>query len=177
MPRVYLVPLHAAPELMNALASYYRERLPVDVVIHGNMQVDTASFNAERHQLIAERAIAMLRAAHPIDGKSNAVIGVTSWDMYIQHRPWLFALSSRDPPYAIVSYARMDPVRLGNVPNPDRLLSRLRKMVSRNIGVMLFQLPLNAERSSLLYQDVMGVDELDRLEEDLPAAGFPAPPR
>jgi hypothetical protein len=33
--------------------------------------------------------------------------------MYIEDRPWIFGFSLRQPPYAVVSYARMDPRRLG----------------------------------------------------------------
>jgi len=49
--------------------------------------------------------------------------------------PWAFAFSLREPPYAVVSYARMDPCRLGGSPSDELLLARLRKMVSRKVGI------------------------------------------
>jgi len=170
---LYLVPMHAAPELVQPLALYYREHLGLEVEILPALQPPTAAFDEQRRQLIAERLIDMLRATYAQQARSGSVIGITSWDMYIADRPWQFGFAWRQPPYAVVSYARMDPVKLGGVANRDRLLARLRKMVSRNVGIMLFRLELNANRDSLMYQDVMGVDELDRLDEDLAAAGFP----
>jgi hypothetical protein len=95
--------------------------------------------------------------------------------MYIEDRPWAFGFSWREPPFAAVSYARMDPQRLVGIPNEQRLQTRLRKMISRNVGIMLFGLKPHTDRNNLMYQDVMGVDELDRLDEDLVAAGFPVP--
>jgi predicted Zn-dependent protease len=170
---LYLVPMHGAPELVEPLAAYYREQLGLEVEILPAMQPPTGAFDEQRRQLIAERLIDMLRLTYAQQARSGSVIGITSWDMYIADRPWLFGFSWRQPPYAVVSYARMDPVKLGGFANRDRLMARLRKMVSRNVGIMLFDLPLNSNRDSLMYQDVMGVDELDRVDEDLAAAGFP----
>jgi hypothetical protein len=62
-------------------------------------------------------------------------------------------------------------------PPTDTFDEQRGQMVSRNVGIMLFALPLNANRDGLMYQDVMGVDELDRVDEDLAAAGFPVPAR
>jgi predicted Zn-dependent protease len=175
--KLHLVPLHAAPELLESLAGYYRANLGLEVEILPALQPPTAVFNEARRQLIAEPVIGMLRNTYAVQAQSGVVIGVTSWDMYIEDRPWSFGFSWREPPYAVVSYARMDPQRLGGFPNADRLRTRLRKMVSRSVGVMLFGVKTNANRDSLMYQDVMGVDELDRVDEDLAAAGFPIPVR
>ena len=174
---LYLAPMHGAPEMVEPLAAYYREQLGLQVEILPALQPPTAAFDEQRRQLIAERLIDMLRLTYAQQARSGSVIAITSWDMYIADRPWLFGFSWRQPPYAVVSYARMDPVKLGGFANRDRLMARLRKMVSRNVGIMLFDLPLNSNRDSLMYQDVMGVDELDRVDEDLAAAGFPIPAR
>jgi predicted Zn-dependent protease len=172
---LHLVPLHAAPELLDSLATYYRKSLGLEVQILPALQPPTAVFNDTRRQLIAEGLIRMLRTTYAANARTGIVIGVTSWDMYIEDRPWAFGFSWREPPYAVVSYARMDPQRLGGLANEHRLLARLRKMVTRNVGIMMFGVKTNANRDSLMYQDVMGVDELDRLDEDLAAAGFPLP--
>ena len=170
---LYLVPIHAAPELIESLAAYYRDRLGVNVQLPGAVQVDSLAFDTSRRQLVAEEAIKLMRDRYAALAASGPVIGVTSWDMYIRDRPWQFGFSWRQPPYAAVSYARMDPARLGEGPSGDRLAGRLRKMVSRNVGVLLFGLGTNADRTSLMYQDIMGIDDLDRTDEDLARAGFP----
>jgi predicted Zn-dependent protease len=172
--RLSLVSMHAtAPELVETLAKYYRETLAVDVEILPALQPDASAFDQERQQFVAEALVTLLRDAHADRGRSGAVIGITSRDMYIRRLPWRFAFSLREPPFAVVSYARMDPVALGGPGNRDRLESRLRKMVTRNVGVMIFRLGMNADATTLMYQDVLGVDELDRIDEDLTRAGFP----
>jgi predicted Zn-dependent protease len=175
--KLHLVPLHAAPEYLESLAGYYQDKLGIEVEILPALQPPTAVFNDARRQLIAEGVIGMLRTTYAAQARSGVVIGVTSWDMYIEDRPWIFGFSLREPPYAVVSYARMDPRRLGGSASAQLLQARLRKMVSRNVGIMIFGLKTNPNRDSLMYQDVMGVDELDRLDEDLAAAGFPIPAR
>ena len=173
--QLHLVPLHAAPELLESLARYYRDSLGLEVHILPALQPPTAAFDESRRQLIAERLIDMLTQTYGKQAQAGSVIGITSWDMYIADRPWLFGFSWRHPPYAVVSYARMDPVRMSGIANPARLQTRLRKMVTRNVGIMMFGVKPNSNRDSLMYQDIMGVDELDRIDEDLAGAGFPVP--
>lgn len=174
-PVLYLVPIHAAPELMDALAAYYREKLGLNVQTLAAMQADSLAFDQARQQLVAEELVQMIRDRYRGQVRSGSVIGVTSWDMYIRSRPWQFGFSWREAPYAVVSYARMDPARLGEPESRDRLLRRLRKMISKNVGVLMFRLGPSTDRTSVMYQDIMGVDDLDRIEEDLARAGFPAP--
>ena len=137
------------------------------------MQADSLAFDQARRQLVAEELVQMLRDRHKGGGRSRVVIGVTSWDMYIRARPWQFGFSWREAPYAVVSYARMDPARLGEPHGEERLLRRLRKMISKNLGVLMFRLGPSTDRTSLMYQDIMGVDDLDRIDEDLARSGFP----
>src|SRR5687767_5542141 len=58
---LYLVPIHAAPELIESLAAYYRDRLGVNVQLPGAVQVDSLAFDTSRRQLVAEEAIKLLR--------------------------------------------------------------------------------------------------------------------
>lgn len=169
-PVLHLVPVHAAPELMAPLAKYYREQLGMDVQVAGAVQADSAAFDRDRRQLVGEEVIRLLRERHPVNGDGK-VIAITSWDMYIRDRPWRFAFSWRSAPYAVVSYARMNHALFGAA-SQDRVLQRLRKMVTRNVGILAFRLRTNDDRTSLMYQDIMGVDELDRIDEDLARAGF-----
>lgn len=120
--------------------------------------------------------IKLIDAAYPHlkSPPAGIVIGITSRDMFIENRPWRFAFSLRQSGrMAIVSYARMDPLLMERYPDPQLLETRLRKMVTRNIGVMKYGLRLTGDPYDLMYQDVLGLDDLDNLIEDLPRAGFP----
>ena len=109
---------------------------------------------------------------YPVLAKSprTRLIGITPLDMYIEamRTQWLFAFSTRstDQRYAVVSYARMDPTHLGEARNDTLLRSRLRKMVARNIGIMYFGLQTSENPRSVLFRNILGVDDLDRMTED-----------
>lgn len=172
---VYLLPLEAEPELMQSLQQYYRTALNLDVEILPPVQLTSAEWNEQRNQLIAEYAYERMYEKYPwYRWPTNAIlIGITPRDMYISGRSWNFAFAWRRGQGAVVSYARMDNRAFGLPANPQLLERRLRKMVTRNIGVLAFELPMVADRSNLMYQDIMGLKELDYIGEDLKRAGFP----
>lgn len=67
---------------------------------------------------------------------------------------------------AVVSYARMDPATLGQAPDAAVLETRLRKMISKNIGIIYYGLPTSNNPRSAMFRNILGVDHLDRLTED-----------
>lgn len=174
--KVYLVPLEAEPELLHSLKAYYQQELELDIEILPSLQFTSATWNERRQQASAEQVIKLIDAAYPHlkSPTPGIVIGITSRDMFIENRPGRFAFSLRQSGrMAIVSYARMDPLLMERYPDPQLLETRLRKMVTRNIGVMKYGLRLTGDPYDLMYQDVLGLDDLDNLIEDLPRAGFP----
>jgi hypothetical protein len=60
----------------------------------------------------------------------------------------------------------MDPVNLREPPDPALLHTRLRKMVSKNIGIMHYRLPQTTDRNSVLYGPILSLDDLDSIGED-----------
>ncbi len=92
--------------------------------------------------------------------------GFVTDDLYIRGRPdWRWAFGPRDEAHlGVVSTARMS---AGSGLFHDVIESaRLRKMATRDIGVLYFGLPLSTDRRSVLYQDILGVDDLDAMGED-----------
>ena len=175
-PKVYLVPLEAEPELLQSLRGYYQKELQLDVEILSSLQLTTATWNTQRRQVRAERIVELIYAKHRELGSHRPaiVIGITGRDLYIEDRPWAYAFSFRgSASLAIVSYARMDPVDYGEDADTAVVETRLRKMVSRNLGIMRFGIPFTTERHHLMYQDILGLDDLDAVGEDLHGAGFP----
>ena len=78
----------------------------------------------------------------------------------------LLALRDAEDQVAVVSYARMNPVIFGNLPDDELLQSRLRKMVTKNVGIMCYGLPLSPDPRSVMYGNIGGTDELDVMTED-----------
>jgi len=95
------------------------------------------------------------------------VIGITPFDMYIREKSWQYAFSFRQAGrFAVVSSARMNPVSYGSPVDSALLTSRVKKMVTKNIGVMYYKLPLNNNPRSVLFRSILGLEELDRVGED-----------
>jgi hypothetical protein len=60
----------------------------------------------------------------------------------------------------------MNPANLGAAANDVLTEARLRKMVLKNIGVLFYLYPENYDPKSVLYDDVDGVDAIDKMGED-----------
>ena len=135
------------------------------------MSLDSLAVDERRGQAVADGLIDTVRRRYaPLARDPGArVIGITQRDMYIlsMQKQWTFAFSLRgkDRRFAVVSYARMDPVAFKQPPNEELLRSRLRKMVMKNIGVMYYELPLSNDPRSVMYRNILGLDDLDRVTE------------
>jgi predicted Zn-dependent protease len=110
----------------------------------------------------------MKRSNPKLVADPNAIlIGLTDEDMYIRKKNWQFAFSYRTQGrFAVVSSARMNPVNFGGPADDELLDSRMRKMISKNIGILYYQLPANRNPKSVLYGGVMDVKDLDNMSED-----------
>lgn len=69
--------------------------------------------------------------------------------------------------YGAISTARMDPANLGPARDDALLEQRLGKMTMRYIGEIYLGLPRNANPASVLGSPIGGLEELDRMSEEL----------
>src|SRR5262249_43043857 len=125
-------------------------------------------FDPDRRQVIAEEVVALMRRQNPELAADPAAIllGITTHDMYIRQYRWRFPFGyGADWRAGLVSAARMDRDVFGR-PDPDRLRARLRKMVTRQIGILHFRLPPSPDPGSVMHGAIGGVDDLDRLGEE-----------
>lgn len=169
---LYVVAIGDVPAaLMDDLTSRLNRRFGIRISLLSQLAFDRVTFDPVRRQLVADELIAAVRRRYPALARDNRarVIGVTPGDMYMEAMAarWRFAFSLRSPDnhFAVVSYARMNPVSLGEFPDDERLRARLRKMVTKNIGIMCYGLPLSRDPRSVLYGDIGGIDELDQMSE------------
>jgi predicted Zn-dependent protease len=170
------ISLHFVPvgdvssDLMAQMASGLRIRFPGPLSVLPALAVDSTGYDDGRHQAIAENLIASVqqRYAALLREPDARIIAITPEDMYIRTERWAFAFSLRDMSdhVAIVSFARMRPETFGNTPDETLLESRLRKMVTKNIGIMCYGFPLSENPRSVLYGSIGGTDELDLMTEE-----------
>jgi predicted Zn-dependent protease len=162
---LYLAPIGEFPPTdAEALVAHYQQKFGISVGLLPSIPVPDDSFDPDRNQLIAERLIDSIAASYDVAADPGAVvIGLTNVDMYIAARTWQYAYSLRAADrFAIVSSARLD----AYFANDNKQMERLRKLVTKNIGVLFYDLPQSNDRRSVLYRDILGPLDLDRASED-----------
>jgi predicted Zn-dependent protease len=189
--RIYFAPLGGFPTaILHELVAYYRDKFGLTIEILPRVEIDGSVVNHDRDQLVAERLVVLMRSHHskPATDPDAVIIGLTREDMYIRGFDWRFAFGYRETRIGVISTARMDPVqyprreplhilllkalletigfRFDDVSDREVLLARLRKMTTRYIGILYYRLPASARRNSVLYESILGVDDLDSIGEE-----------
>jgi predicted Zn-dependent protease len=143
-----------------------RWSIPIDV--RAPVQIDPAIVDPRRRQVVAERALLWLESRFARQSPDRVVVGVLADDLYSADRSWRFAFSIRKrrpgaPGLAVMSTARMTEEFYGHRPDEALLADRFGKMLAKNVGVLLFGLPLNDDPNSVMYKNVLSLDDLDRM--------------
>jgi predicted Zn-dependent protease len=168
---VYFVPLGAPdPPFLDSVAGYLEQRYQLRVVRLAGLPLDESVVDNRRRQLVAEALIALMRREYPREAEdgSAVLVGITAHDLYIaSHTRWRWALSYRTGErFAVVSTARMDDAAWGGAPDAQRLEVRLRKMVTKNLGILYFGLNQTSDRRSVMFGPILGLGDLDSAGEE-----------
>ncbi len=163
--KVYLIPLGLDDgEPLDWTPAYYRAKFGIDVVILPAVRLAEKLVDSKRKQADSEGCVEYLRKLHPeLDADPSALlIGVTSKDIYIPSFNWTYAENYRQGArFAVVSSARLrSPAILGRW-NPEWLHSRLQKMLTKNIVMLYFDLPMSSDYTSLLSGGVLSGFQVD----------------
>ena len=172
-PELYLVAIGDVPvDMTDRLVSYVQTRFQIPIRALPAFTFDGQMLDRQRSQVVADELIRAVRVQHAavVKNPRTRVIAITPFDMYMlaMRDQWkfTFSLRSRDQRVAVVSYARMDPANLGGVSDATLLESRLRKMTSKNIGIIYYGLPTSQNPRSAMFGNILGIDDLDRMTED-----------
>lgn len=169
-PQIYFISLgDVPPQSIEYLTEHYKDRFGVTIKTLPALDLHEGLVSPNRNQIAAEALIALMREKYPsvVNDLNTVVIGLTPADIYIRSYDWDFAFNLRmENRLAVVSMARMDPVNFGLPANEVLLNTRLRKMVTKNLGVLYFRKSLSKNPQSVLYNNVLGVEELDAMGED-----------
>ena len=167
---VYFLPMGRYPAaLIDEVVKHCQQRLHLTVSVLPVRPLESKEIDNDRDQAIAEELIEAMKAKYQhllIDSKA-IIIGLTASDIYIREYDWAYAFTLRKGGRcAVVSSARLDPVNFGQRANDDLLRSRLRKIVTKDIGLLHFGLALSEDPHSVLYGHVEGLEELDAMGEE-----------
>ena len=172
-PRILPAPIHdsvlivpigdMAVDRLAGLVADYRTEYGLTVTVADPLPLAPAAFDPARGQYIAQGLIESMWAAHPEERASQrVVIGITSADIYIRDVSWKWAFALRQAGrLAVISTARMIPSR---AISRDRLM---RTMLTREIGFLCYGLPPTDNPRDILYRDILGLDDLRRLNDRL----------
>jgi len=167
---IYFVPVGDVSSLsLDELVRFYKQKFQLNIKTLPALQLDKPSVACQRRQFAAEDLIEFMKSSYPrLSGNPRVIlIGVTEEDIYIRKYSWQFAFSYRaENRFAVVSSARMNPTNFGQPGNQELFHTRLRKTITKNIGILYFRLPQSNDPRSVLFRSILGIEELDRVGED-----------
>ena len=161
---VVLVPIGDVPaDRVRDLPRDYSDEYGLTVTLDDGIALPATAFDAARRQYAAEDVMATLAASRPdAVAAGSVVIGLTAADIYLRELDWSWVFAARDgSQVAVVSLARM---RGGRVANLNPLF---RRMLTRQIGFLCFELPASDNPYDVLYRDIRSVWDLARTSDHL----------
>jgi predicted Zn-dependent protease len=155
---------------MEELVEYYKEKFGIEIKVLPALRIIPTDIDESRQQLIAENLItSMLRAYPEYAGNSSAIlIGITAYDIYPRQYGWRFVFGWREGQRnaAVASAARLGLHYYGEPPGEATPLKRLRKVITKDLGILLFEKSPSKNPRSVLYDGIGGIQELDEVSDD-----------
>jgi predicted Zn-dependent protease len=172
-PDLYFIPIgDVQTGMIDGFTAHFQKKFGIAIKVLSPLGFDRVAFDTARSQMSADRMIQAVRYRHAtlVKNPQTRIIAITPYDMYMEAMgdKWRFAFSLRsgDGHVAVVSYARMSLAQRGTAANEELLHVRLRKMIAKNIGIMYFGLPASDNPRSVLFRNILGVEELDAMTEE-----------
>jgi YD repeat-containing protein len=163
--KVYLVPLDLDPEQSLKWApDYYKAKLGIEVEVLPAVSITKDWEDQPDDQVTVDELLQRLSASHPeiVNDPANTLIGVTSRDISNHNYGRSYTENFRDNGrFGVISCARFQPRSFLGRRNPELLNSRLQKMLTKNIAILYFNLPLSSDYSSLLSGGALSGTEVD----------------
>ena len=186
-PGVCLVPTGAtSKESIETIADDLRAILGVDIQIAPPMPLPADTYDRARGQFSAGRITDYLLEQYATaDGVSQRLlVAVTPVDIYTSRIPhWRYAFGTQGKigdgsTVAVISTYQMysvNAVHILRLPlvliydrNYDRREERAEKLLTKYAGYALFDLKPSNDPKSVMYNNILGVDDLDRMGDTLP---------
>jgi predicted Zn-dependent protease len=170
---VVVVPMgDAAVDVVQRVSQNLEKRWSIPIDVRAPVSIDRTLVDPDRRQVVAERALVWLEGRFAQQSPSRVIVGVLADDLYSAERSWAYAFSMRKrrrgaPGLAVISTARMREEFYGHQPNKALLAARFGKMLAKNVGVLSLGLPLNDNPTSVMYRNVLSLDDLDRMTDGL----------
>ena len=155
---------------LEALSHFYHSSYGLDIAIASPLTLPSTAYNRDRKQFIAQEILGEAEKHYGswFSQSTRVPIVFTEQDIYIEKVNWGYAFGLRRDGAAVVSSARMDYGFLSLwTASEETQDSRLRKMVTKNIGLLHYHLSLSNNCRSAMYNNIMGPRELDLMSDYL----------
>ena len=171
--RVCLVPQgRVDPDLVLHLADYYRERYDITVLIAPPREIREDFVDEDRGQVSTDDLLLdlLISSGGSFADADAAYIGVTAVDVYRETgtNAWVFGArktATTGERYGVISTFRMKPEFWGEPADDELFRTRVRKMASKYVGMLYFELPESDDPASPLFSGIWGLPALDALSE------------
>ena len=169
--KIIFIPTDEFPiSKLESLSHFYYSHYGLTIPIESPLTLPSTAYNQNRQQFIAQEILGEAKKHYGSLYSQSTLIPMvfTKQDMYIEDVNWGYAFGLRRKGTAVVSTARMDYGFLSLwTANEEIQDSRLRKMVTKNIGLLHYHLPLSDNCRSAVYNNIMGPRELDFMSDYL----------
>ena len=170
---VCLAPLgKVSSALVEHVVAYFQEEYRIEIHVLPPVALPEGLVDDDREQIEAVTLAEYMGEVFPEESSDSqaVLIGLTPVDLYLNTEDWrsAFWATSDTINKGVVSSFRMNPETFGMDPDEGLLYTRVRKVVTRIIGTLYYRLPESADPRSVLYDNVLSVDDLDRMGEKLP---------
>jgi len=168
---VYLAPLGLEPsQSLEWAPAYYKAKFDIAVNILPAVPVTEELVDRKRQQVNPQKSIEYLCALHPEVARDTSALmfAVTSRDIYIPADNRTYTVNYREAGrFAMVSAARLGPYSVLGASNPDWVGSRLQKVLTKNIAMLYFNLPMSSDYTSLLSGGRLTGSDVDAMSGKL----------
>jgi predicted Zn-dependent protease len=168
--KVILIPLdQESITTAKIIGSQLRGLYKITIGISDCVSFPSQIFDRSRGQLIGNYILGGFIELRKREGISEKVIliGIAATDLNNMERDANFYFSlNTDPRVAVVSTYRMNPVTFGEPENQKLLVTRLRKMVMKNISRFYLGYQSSSNPKSVMNGSIANLNDLDALGEE-----------
>jgi YD repeat-containing protein len=168
--QVYLLPVGpGAGQSLDWAPAYYKAMLGAAVTVLPPVPEDTTIADKVLGKIDGDRCIDLFERSHPeiVRDPFAIIIGVVSDDLIIPGMGYDMENYRSDGRFAVVSVGRIRPPDVLGRLNPAWLDSRVQKLITKNLVILYYGLPLSSDGTSLLAAGILSGDEIDQMSTEV----------
>jgi hypothetical protein len=174
--RVYIVPLGSVPEVgLRELPQYYREKYNLSVELLDPIPLEESVYDVAEGKVVDDELEELLKRRIPriANDPAAVLIGITAEDMYVRDEGTssMYNRYNIRGRFGFVSTFLLTRRRFEGPSKDELLRARVRKLISRDIGVSAYRLPMSDDPTSVVSESIGWVGNIDILSERFEGLG------